>query len=483
MKKISLLLVVLLAAGSAGLYGQMAIGTEFKISGDATATLGYDLNEPTRLGFKNEANANITLELVAKQSADNEGMVGMSGWVGSIELKDFTISINSDEEDSHLRYTAAVADGPGSCDSHVPDDPATEDADESTVEYADGDVIPIECATGNGDASRSKLVVTEPTIVAKLQNGPLWLQIFDAPGNVAGLIDAVENDSDDAYSTGDNAAESNDAEEDVHAEIEPGGQGISLGYTTDDLGVALGVTSDKAYDDADGGWVISADVNVNVGAADLELQVVQGIQVDELGSDDTGVAAKMTTTIGEITLSGGADIILTGDDDVAGTDADESMDFEIGAGADVALTDNTKFSLAFIYSSKQIVGSDLEVVLSDKGGLVESLNLALTWGLYDLANGAVGGNVTENDSMDMYLSADLSYGLNALGGVLSPGAVVTINQIDDGEAVVGLTLKAVLTEAIPAAEMGLQWATDALFDAGETAFDTGTITVYTKITY
>ena len=39
MKKLSLLLLVL-AMGSAGLYGQMTIGTNFTISGDATATGG-----------------------------------------------------------------------------------------------------------------------------------------------------------------------------------------------------------------------------------------------------------------------------------------------------------------------------------------------------------------------------------------------------------------------------------------------------------
>ena len=64
MKKISLLLVVLLAAGSASLYGQMMIGTEFKISGDATATIGYDIDDE-QLGFKNESSSNISLELVA----------------------------------------------------------------------------------------------------------------------------------------------------------------------------------------------------------------------------------------------------------------------------------------------------------------------------------------------------------------------------------------------------------------------------------
>ena len=78
MKKISLLLVVLLAAGSAGLYGQMAIGTEFKISGDATATVGYNIDNE-QFGFKNGFNSSISwAELVAEQSANNAEMVGMA---------------------------------------------------------------------------------------------------------------------------------------------------------------------------------------------------------------------------------------------------------------------------------------------------------------------------------------------------------------------------------------------------------------------
>ena len=106
MKKISLLLVVLLAAGSASLYGQMMVGTDFSISGDAKATAGYDLDKEA-FGFKNEANANIKFEVVAKNSSDN-GMMGEDGWVGAIYLKDFKIIIDSGDEDStDLRYLAA----------------------------------------------------------------------------------------------------------------------------------------------------------------------------------------------------------------------------------------------------------------------------------------------------------------------------------------------------------------------------------------
>ena len=141
------------------------------------------------------------------------------------------------------------------------------------------------------EKERSGLIVTAPTIVAKLKNGPLFLQIFDAPGNEAGLIDAIEDDEDDD----DNDAESNDLDHDVHTDLD--GMGVTLGYTTPDLSVALGITSDEDYDAGtpeDGSFAISADLDVNVGPADLELQVVQGLAAAEedleknANWDDTG---------------------------------------------------------------------------------------------------------------------------------------------------------------------------------------------------
>ena len=52
-------------------------------------------------GFKTESSANIKIVFVAKQSANNDETVDMSGgWSGSIELNDFQIVIDSDEDDS-----------------------------------------------------------------------------------------------------------------------------------------------------------------------------------------------------------------------------------------------------------------------------------------------------------------------------------------------------------------------------------------------
>ena len=58
------------------------------------------------------------------------------------------------------------------------------------------------------------------------------------------------------------------------------GAGVTLGYDSEDLEVALGITSEEDYDAGtpeDNSFSISADLSVDVGPAKLELQVVQGL--------------------------------------------------------------------------------------------------------------------------------------------------------------------------------------------------------------
>ena len=381
----------------------------------------------------------------------------MAGWHGYIELNDFKIVIDSGEEDSPEFITGAT---PGMDDMMAP----------SLVDV---------------EKARSGLVVTAPDIVAKLKNGPLFLKIFAAPGQVADLVEAIEDDEDD-----DNAAESDDTGSHVKTDLE--GAGVTLGYDSEDLEVALGITSEEDYDAGtpeDNSFSISADLSVDVGPAKLELQVVQGLAAAEEdltkneAADDTGVAGKLTTTFGEVELSAGADLIMTGEANVADTAEDESLDFEVGMTAGVMLTAETKFKADYLYSSVQSVASDVEVVLEDNSGLVDRLSLGLTWGLFDINNGAADGPDTENDSMDMQVKGNLGYDLDAMGGTLTPSAELTLSQVDDAAATVGLTVKAVLTDAVPATEFGLQWKTAKLFDVGEMESEQGTITAWAKITY
>ena len=453
MKKLSLLFVVLLAAGSASLYGQMAIGTNFTISGDATATAGYDIDDQV-FGFKNASSANIKLELVAKQSSMKPEEM-MSGWYGSIELKDFKIIIDHDEEDTELLVT--------------------EDKDPASV--------------------RTKLVVTEPDIVATLKNGPLFMRIFAAPSNKADLVAHVEDDEDD-----DHRAEGDDDGDDVGAEINKG-HGITLGYDTDDLDLAVGVSSEEEFSEGDehgdstftaGPYAVSADLGVEVGPARLDVSFVQGLKNNEdatpqADDDDTGIGAKLTTTFGDIKISGGADVQMTGVSDDPDTEMNEQMDWEAGVNAEVTLTPNTSLTSDFITSTKEVVATDVAVELTDKSGLVESLALSLKWGMFDITGGdADSTSRTENDLSDLFVQGKLDYGVEALGGTLTPGTTVTVNQLDGSEdhTYVGLEVRAVLTDAVPATTFGLKWATDRLVDSGETAeMEQGTVSLWTKIKY
>ena len=515
MKKLSLLLVVLLAAGSAGLYGQMAIGTNFSVSGDATATVGYDIDDE-QFGFKNEFNSDISIGLVwctneASMADENEdGMiggtfgnctvnnsdkVGSSGWVGTIELKDFRVIIDSntfgDDEDSPEFLTAGERYG---------DNP-----------YIMGATKPSEATK-----KRSSLFVDPPTIVAKLQNGPLYLQIFDKPASEADLIAHIENDED-----GDNAAESNDDKKDVGLNLD--WPGVTVGYTTADLSIAIGIASEQPYDSAAvkddlatkivdetkaetaGSHAVSAVLNVNVGPAKLDLAFVQGLETgddaDEVADDsddDTAVGVKLTTDFGAVALVAGADVVMTGVDDIEGTVQNEAMMWEAGGSATVTLTPNTSLKSSFIHSTNSKAATDVEVVLSDKSGLVEDLSLGVTWGLFDITGGAedqVGPtDDLVNDKSDLFLQADLGYTIHLgddmdddemmmKGPTLTPSTKVTVNQIDGGDATVGMELQGLLENAIPATTFGMKWATTQLLDTDTIAAKQGVVTFWTKIKY
>lgn len=479
MKKISLLLVVLLAAGSAGLYGQMAIGTNFQVSGDAKTTAGYDI-DGQRFGFKNDASANIKIELVPKSTTTNDmGDMMEPGWVGSIELKDFRIVIDSDDEDSELRYNAGACTNVDTNNNDIKKDQAKNS----------------DCATTN--TSRSGLIIDEPDITAKIKNGPLFLQIHSAPENEADLVAHIEDDEnteDDPM--GDRSAEGDDDGKDVGLNL--GGQGLALGYDSGDLQVSVGITSDLPWDKTgtdEGSFVVSGNVGVLLGPAGLKLQVVQGIKGkddEHKNADDTGFGAELGTVFGEgraVTLRAGADLVMTNEEDDKDTPDNESMDWEFGASADVALVsmgdNSTTVGAKYIMSSVKDVASDVMVTLTDAGGLVDRLGMGLTWGMFDISGGKPEDDADKlrDDQADMFLEGKLSYRLDAMGGALTPEATVTLNSINGETSDLGLKVAAVLTEAVPATEFGLQWETKRLTEIGDNKASSGAITAWAKIVY
>jgi hypothetical protein len=490
----------------------MAIGTNFSVTGSATATVGYDIDDE-QFGFKNESSSDISIGFVwctneASMADENEdGMiggkfgnctvnnsdkVGSSGWVGTIELKEFRVIIDSntfgDDEDSpHFVKTGERYEG---------------------NPYVTGTTTPSEAVT-----QRSGLFVDPPTIVAKLQNGPLYVQIFDMPASKADLVGHIEDDKD-----GDNAAESNDDKQDVGLDLD--WQGLTFGYTTADLSIAVGVASEYPYDNAPvaddpatkivvetkaeevGSHAVSAVLNVNVGPAKLDVAFVQGLEAstdadaaDDDPDDDTGIGAKLTTDFGSVALSAGADVRMTGEDDDETTDTNEAMSFDAGGTATVTLTPNTSLVSKFIHSTNSTAATDVEVVLSDKSGLVEDLSLGVTWGLFDIVGGEKDAqDVLANDQSDLFLQASLGYAIHLDDGMddddmmmkgptLTPSTKVTINQIDGGDATVGFEIQALLEHAIPATTFGLKWKTAQLLDTDTKSAKQGVVTLWSKIKY
>ena len=178
---------------------------------------------------------------------------------------------------------------------------------------------------------------------------------------------------------------------------------------------------------------------------------------------------------------------MTGESDDPDTTDNEQMDWEAGANAMVTLTPNTSLTADFIFSSEELVATDVEVELSDKSGLVESLDMSLKWGMFDIDGGDPdAADMVDNDLSDLFVQGKLDYGLEALGGTLTPGTTVTVNQLDGSEdhTYVGLEVRAVLTDAVPATTFGLKWATDRLVDSGATAeAEQGTVSLWTTIKY
>ena len=176
-----------------------------------------------------------------------------------------------------------------------------------------------------------------------------------------------------------------------------------------------------------GDCYVNGDLNVDIGPATVDLQVVQTIEGDDSDptvGPKTGFGAKIN--LGDLSLSAGGDVVLT-----AATDTTEaSTDYELGAGLGFALTDTTTMDADYIYSTDKDVASDVEVSLKDTAGIIENLSLALSWGLYDLTNGNPDNeDKGHNDKLDTMVGANLGYGFEALGE-LTPSIDLKYNRLD-----------------------------------------------------
>ena len=134
-----------------------------------------------------------------------------------------------------------------------------------------------------------------------------------------------------------------------------------------------------------GDWYANGDIEVDIGPAEVKLQLVQTIKGDDSDpakGTETGFGAKITGDLGDLSLSAGADVVLTGATD----DEPAKTDYELGAGLGFALSTGTKLEANYIYATDKDVASDMFVELKDDGtmgdgmGLIENVKLGLAWG-------------------------------------------------------------------------------------------------------
>jgi len=465
MKKIALLLAFLLVAGSASLFAQMMVGTEFEISGKGTVTFGYDLDSGFS-GFQNAFASDITVNLVAKDSSDNDSGVG-SGWRGVVNLANFAVVIGADQ--------------PGVID------PLLVDAAGKAVGGLD-------------------IVVTNPAVTATITNDVITVQVFNHPGNAPSKIANVEDDKDAKF-----AAE--DDEADVAPDFPEDG-GFSVKYHTDAADITLGATTTTDWTVEHDGWALSGAIDATFDPVTVDVAFAQTFPVDltattfaEAGS--TGIGSLVSATFGPATVSAGIDVLLGGTDTDPDT-TDSAVD--VGAGVDLAVVDGVDIGADLIYGTSATddgaggttAATSMDIELDVALGLVDGLDVTFLLGLYDLAaaqsvNGTAAtvaaltdaADPTNDGVQDMRIAVDISYAMDALGGTATLAAGLDMSQVnanvlvDGGSSTTGIDLSVTLADIIANTEMGLSYENDALTETsvGAADEDGGLVKLWTTVSY
>ncbi len=430
MRKIALLLAFLLAAGSAGVFAETAISTDFSISGDASLKFAYDL-ATGGFGFTNSATGDISLTLASGDATNDPG----SDWRGVISLTGFKIDIGS----------GAGADFTGV--TGLDDDEFLLLDDATAANSTEADLL----ETGTAD---SDLLVTDPSVEAYITNGDIKIWVYDHPTNSATQVAAVED--------ADSGAENEDS--DIGTDLsENGGVKVAFGFDPVDITVGLTTLNDETGDPEDQEFQLSATLDASFDPITVGVSLAQDLGTSQGGA--TIIGSKVGGTFGPATVSVGVDV---------DTNAEN---FEAGGGVDLTVVDGVDVGVDFIYSDNTAVALDAEVAVGL--GIIDGLDIDLAAGLYDLAGGdtTAGADTRQDDELDVSIGVDVSFATDALGGSLTTAVGFDTDTINGGDATNGADLKVTLAGQIPNTEFVLAWS-----DSDLSEFD-GTVSFTTKVSY
>jgi hypothetical protein len=402
MKKFTLVLALLVAVGLVTATGQDLAAT---VSGSATATIGYDIDAGA-FGIVNSATSDVTLTV---SSFDSDNIIE-GGWRGEVSLTGMNIAFD------YAGGTDFVTGVTGT-DSGTSDDDALPDED-------------IDVATGNNG-----LIVTAPTVTAKITNGSTYIQIAALDGFSTGFAAPVEDDGSDISVEGD--------DDDIAVDLSDGTGGLTFGMAAGPATITVFFATETGYDGEDAAdnanFLVGTDIGLTAGPATIDLEVVRGIGVDEI----LGLGVNVGLTAGPATIGVAFDSTIP---------EEEDLEFEVRLDADIAVGDLSA-AVDLFYGDENL---DVEISSSPSFG---SIGLSFLLGLYDLT-------ATLGWGVDL----GVTYAVNDLIGLAVDFAV-------DSASVVPISVAATITDIIPNVVMVAKWATSDI------STETGDVTLATTISY
>jgi len=371
MKRIALLTVLLLVVGlTAGFAAELK--PTLTLSGSATVTFGFDLDS-SAVGFKNEADADMTLTFVAEDSTDTHaGAEGVTAY-GSITFNDVEIILGGDDKAANpWAMSDWLTDGDveakivvGNLGFGVYGAPSLEfeNLDKIENDDVDDDVV---------DKDES-----DPTFGGAFgTNYGTWLSYAFAPVTVK--VEVVSNGDWAGADAGDTTYETYIA--DGTEEVETTGDYID-GATGVAVTAGTTLTANKLYiKPVAGADAINANDESNFafgGSVVLDLKpltVTLGVSEDYVNSV-TGFNAKLALAMAPIDAWVGFE----------GQSAAE-LTYAAGGGLTFTLAEGVTLATSFLYGDA-FNGADVKIVFTEpEAGLVPGLDDTLTVYLLDIAD-------------------------------------------------------------------------------------------------
>jgi hypothetical protein len=392
------------------------------VSGNAEVTFGYNLDNGGA-GFENSEDISFIVNLVPEATVASDMM---DGWYGYIEFADFSVVY---DQDGVIRYANAALIGEDTDGNQIADT------------FTDYNNLPV-------------ILVTEPTVMAKITNGTIYVQVYNDPAfEGVDLVAPLEDDTDVSDPLDASwAAVDEEAENDIDQNLNEGG-GITIGYDSDMFDIEVYLADYDGYSDAtdrSNDWILGAKIAVSAAGADLTAVISKSVigtnTVSVVDDDALGIAASASYTLDAGMMS----VVPYVGIDAWKTDT-ISFTYEFAGGVDLAFTNDDTVGLHAFYSAEDrgtemTKGLDVELVLAEnaEAGFVPGLGVDLMFGYYDIGTDAP-------DEADMLVNLDVSY----MFGDFTPfvafdydavGGADAIMKVDAGVKWTGIPMTTILAQ-------------------------------------